>query len=72
MTHETAPRVSALTDRDALVELYRRVGGVHASLAEAAHLDEALHIWALDQLMDVLDYIEATGALDRPRTPTTA
>jgi hypothetical protein len=68
MTHRIVPRVVAQTDHEAIVEVYRRLGGVHASLAEAEHLDEGLHGWALDRLMDILDYIEATGALDRTRT----
>jgi hypothetical protein len=47
-----------------LAEVFRRVGAAHAALAHAPHVDEDLHHRTLDRLMDVIEYIDATGALE--------
>ena len=68
MTHQnTPPTLVSPTDREALAEVFRRLGAAHASLAEAPRLDEDLHRWTLDRLMDIIEYIDATGALEERR-----
>ncbi len=64
MSQDAAPIATAPTlDRDdVLAEVYRRLGAVHATLAEADRIDEGLHHRTLDHLMDILETIEDARA----------
>lgn len=72
MSQNLAPSAAASTlDRDdVLSEVYRRLGAVHAMLAEAHRVDEDLHHRTLDHLMDILETIE--GARARQSRPATS
>jgi hypothetical protein len=41
-----------------LAEAYRRVVEIHYALAEAGRVDESLHHWCLDQLNDLLTFLD--------------
>lgn len=41
-----------------LAEVYRRLARIHASAAEATNDDPEIRAWTVNQIMDVLHYIE--------------
>ncbi len=51
-----------------LAEVYRRLGAIHATLAETDQVDEGLHHRTLDRLMDVLGTIESAPTAARNGT----
>lgn len=59
MSRHTVDRGAPSTESDALGQVYRRLGALHATLAEADRVDEGLQRRTLDRLMDVLELIEA-------------
>lgn len=68
MTHANVPHATTSpTDREVLVEVFRRLGATHAALAHAPQVDAGLHHRTLDRLMDIIEYIDATGALEQSR-----
>ena len=54
----------SLAAADVLIEVYRRIGAIHATLAEADKIDEGLHRRTIDRLMDILEFIEETPKPD--------
>jgi hypothetical protein len=60
MSRHTVDRGAPSTESDALGQVYRRLGAIHATLAESDRVDEGLQRRTLDRLMDVLELIEET------------
>ena len=60
MIRETIDRVTPSAAYDALRQVYRRLGALHATLAEADRVDEGLQRRTVDRLMDVIELIEET------------
>jgi hypothetical protein len=58
MSPDTVNQVVPSTEPDTLRTVYRRLGAMHATLAEADHIGEGLQRRTLDRLMDVLEIIE--------------
>jgi hypothetical protein len=68
-TGETATSNQKIRRRieEPLGEVYRRLVGIHASAAEATNADPHIRGWVVNQLMDVLHYIESVE--QEPSTP---
>jgi hypothetical protein len=67
MSHDIAERAARTADQDALGQVFRRLGALHATLAEADRVDEGLQRRTLDRLMDTLELIEEAS---RPKQAT--
>ncbi len=68
MSHETVERAASPSEASTLDQVYRRLGALHATLAEADRIDDGLRRRTLDRLMDVLELIEEAPGQVRPRT----
>jgi len=65
MSPNTGHTITPSTESEALQLVYRHLGAIHATLAEADRIDEGLQRRTLDRLMDILEIIE-----DTPRPST--
>jgi hypothetical protein len=65
MSRHTANGVVPSNEADALGQIYRRLGALHATLAEADRVDEGLQRRTLDRLMDLLELIEEVPEIAR-------
>jgi hypothetical protein len=69
MSHDTIGRDAPSAEAHALGQVYRSLGALHATLAEADQIDEGLQRRTLDRLMDALELIEAASGASPPKRP---
>ena len=67
MSHDIANRASLSAGPSTLGQVYRRLGALHVTLAEADRVDEGLRRRTLDRLMDMLELIEEAAGPPQPK-----